>query len=120
MVRPHQVESKRSGVTLGHDFAGATHDVLNHLVDAGSQSPAVILPALQHTFIGEIADATEGWTHKSSDIKMQLRMSNGVDLTELVSELVASGSDSLFCAAADAPTTLAAIRQAGKHLVRTS
>lgn len=114
VVRPGQVGSDRSKITLGHDFAGATQTVLDHLVASGSGKPAVILPAINHTFIKQMQAAVDAWHPHSAPGHAQLRMSNGHDLVQLVEELVADGCDSLFCAAADAPATLAAVRAAKK------
>jgi len=105
----------RSHVSLGHDYAGAAREVLDHLASVGATRSAVLLPPIDHSHIDQFATGALEWFAESgaADAAGSVRKEPPERLAGAVAELVAAGYDGLFCLLADGEETYAALRAAG-------
>ncbi len=104
----------RSHVSLGHDYAGAAQEVLDHLASVGATRSAVLLPPIDHSHTDQFANGALAWfAEHGSEEAGTVRKDAPERFAEAVAELVAEGFDGLFCLLADGEDTYAALRAAG-------
>lgn len=108
-----QDQPDRKHASVGHDYPAAARAVFDHLREAGSEQPALLVPDLQHTFALGLVDGASGWSAENG-IDVRSYTLNGT-LDDLVGTALDDGCDAIFCATADSAEVVAAIRNHGRE-----
>lgn len=95
---------RRPQMTIGHDYAAAVKEVLDHLVEVGCRRPALVVPAMDHTFVDAMTSAAN--QHPSAPLVVVTS-----DAAHTIADLAAADCDGLFMVAADSIETVRLLQE---------